>query len=274
MGGAGGARRGSLPAALTPRKVPWCNAKHSVIAPAGSKRPHPPRSASQFRDSSATQGGHPMAEQVTRRDLLKRLGVTIGAAAASAGSIVTPKAAEAQQKFTPKGNIPSTPFKTGHMTFFTGPAAVLGEQSYKGHILAAEEINAQGGLLGKRQIETIKADEAAGHRRQRQGAPSDEAVGEDRLLHRRDLERQHTGPRPGRRGGEVPDPLHRRLHGLPVREGRPGSALRLPPHQHPVGGRRDGRHRCRHRLARGRGRSPTSTPTTRTAGTRSITSTS
>jgi branched-chain amino acid transport system substrate-binding protein len=48
------------------------------------------------------------------------------------------------------------------MTFFTGPAAILGEQSYKGHILAAEEINAQGGLLGKRKIETIKADEAAG----------------------------------------------------------------------------------------------------------------
>jgi branched-chain amino acid transport system substrate-binding protein len=103
-----------------------------------------------------------MPEQVTRRDLLKHLGVTIGAAAASAGSLVTPKVAEAQQKFVAKGNIPATPFKTGHMTFFTGPAAVLGEQSYKGHILAAEEINAQGGLLGKRQIETIKADEAAG----------------------------------------------------------------------------------------------------------------
>ena len=54
-----------------------------------------------------------MAEQVTRRDLMKRLGVTIGAAAASAGSIVTPKAAEAQQKFTPKGNIPSTPSRPG-----------------------------------------------------------------------------------------------------------------------------------------------------------------
>jgi branched-chain amino acid transport system substrate-binding protein len=101
-------------------------------------------------------------EQVTRRDLMKRLGVTIGAAATGAGSLLTPKAAEAQQKFVPKGNIPSTPYKTGHMTFFTGPAAVLGEQSYKGHILAAEEINAQGGLLGKRQIETLKADEAAG----------------------------------------------------------------------------------------------------------------
>ena len=103
-----------------------------------------------------------MQQQVTRRDLMKHLGVTIGAAAATAGSLVTPKSAEAQQKPAPKGNIPTTPYKTGHMTFFTGAAAVLGEQSYKGHILAAEEINAQGGLLGKRQIETLKADEAAG----------------------------------------------------------------------------------------------------------------
>src|SRR6185295_17052151 len=123
--------------------------------PTGQSRIPTPKHSAPARRTS-------MAEQVTRRDLLTRLGMTIGAAAASAGSLVTPKAAEAQQKFTPKGTIPSTPFKTGHMTFFTGPAAVLGEQSYKGHILAAEEINAQGGLLGKRQIETLKADEAAG----------------------------------------------------------------------------------------------------------------
>src|SRR5256884_2578340 len=48
------------------------------------------------------------------------------------------------------------------MTFFPSRAAVLGEPSHRGHILAAEEINAQGGLLGKRKIETITADEAAG----------------------------------------------------------------------------------------------------------------
>ena len=48
------------------------------------------------------------------------------------------------------------------MTFLTGPAAVLGEPSLKGHILAAEEINAKGGILGKRKIETITADEQAG----------------------------------------------------------------------------------------------------------------
>ncbi|HAM55282.1 MAG TPA: hypothetical protein DCQ64_07705, partial [Candidatus Rokubacteria bacterium] len=77
-------------------------------------------------------------------------------------SLVVPTPAEAQQPFQAKGKVPTTPYKTGHMTFFTGPAAVLGEPSYKGHILAAEEINAQGGLLGKRKIETVKADEAAG----------------------------------------------------------------------------------------------------------------
>src|SRR5215468_9106437 len=48
------------------------------------------------------------------------------------------------------------------LTVSTGAAAVLGEPMYKGHILAAEEINAKGGLLGKRKIETIKADENAG----------------------------------------------------------------------------------------------------------------
>jgi len=68
--------------------------------------------------------------------------------------------ARAQEK--PKGNIPNTPYRIGHMTFFTGPSALLGEPMYKGQVLAAEEINAAGGLLGKRKIEVLKADEAAG----------------------------------------------------------------------------------------------------------------
>jgi branched-chain amino acid transport system substrate-binding protein len=101
-----------------------------------------------------------MAPEVSRRDFLSSLGVTVGAAAAVplVGGPALIGRAEAQ----PKGTIPDTPYKVGHMTFFSGPGAVLGEPSYKGHILAAEEINAQGGLLGKRKIETIKADEAAG----------------------------------------------------------------------------------------------------------------
>src|SRR5260370_41847356 len=38
----------------------------------------------------------------------------------------------------------------------------MGGESNRSHIMAAEEINAEGGLPGKRKIETITADEAAG----------------------------------------------------------------------------------------------------------------
>jgi branched-chain amino acid transport system substrate-binding protein len=101
-----------------------------------------------------------MAELVDRRDFLRALGVGAGATlGAAAASIPLIGMAQAQ---APKGDIPSTPYKIGHMTFFTGPAAVLGEPMYKGQVLAAEEINASGGLLGKRKIEVLKADEAAG----------------------------------------------------------------------------------------------------------------
>ena len=99
--------------------------------------------------------------QVKRRDFLNALGVTVGGAGlASAGVVAGTQVARADT--APKGNIPDKPFKTGHMTFLTSAAAVLGEPSLKGHIMAAEEINAKGGLLGKRKIETITADEAAG----------------------------------------------------------------------------------------------------------------
>src|SRR5207247_11307861 len=108
-----------------------------------------------------------MAPEVSRRDFLGQIGLTVGTAAAAAsvpligGPSLVGKA-EAQAPPQPKGQVPDKPYKVGHMTFFTGPAAVLGEPMYKGHILAAEEINAKGGLLGKRKIETLKADEAAG----------------------------------------------------------------------------------------------------------------
>jgi branched-chain amino acid transport system substrate-binding protein len=104
-----------------------------------------------------------MATDVSRRDFLSRLGVTVGAAATAASvPLVGGSALIGRAQAQAKGNIPDTPYKVGHMTFFSGPGAVLGEPSYKGHMLAAEEINAQGGLLGKRKIETVKADEAAG----------------------------------------------------------------------------------------------------------------
>ena len=102
-----------------------------------------------------------MVTDVTRRNFLSS--VAIGAAAVTAGQatyFAGPRPAHAA--FKAKGNIPDKPFKTGHITFLTGPANLLGEPGRKGHLMAAEEINAEGGLLGKRKIETIMADEAAG----------------------------------------------------------------------------------------------------------------
>ena len=102
-----------------------------------------------------------MSGGTTRRDFLSQLGVTtVAAIGGSAAGFGLAGVARAQEK--PKGTIPDRPFKIGHMTFFTGAGAVLGEPMYKGNVLAAEEINAKGGLLGKRKIEIIKADENAG----------------------------------------------------------------------------------------------------------------
>src|SRR6266496_4852482 len=104
-----------------------------------------------------------MSSRPTRRDFLSQLGVTTAVGAAvggSAAALIGAGVAQAQEK--PKGAIPDKPFRIGHMTFFTGAGAVLGEPMYKGNLLAAEEINAHGGLLGKRKIEILKADEAAG----------------------------------------------------------------------------------------------------------------
>src|ERR1700756_4941379 len=98
----------------------------------------------------------------SRRGFLNSLGVAVGGASlAGAGMIGGARVLEAAQE-PAKGRIPDTPFKVGHMTFLTSAAAILGEPSLKGHTMAAEEINAHGGLLGKRKIETVTADEAAG----------------------------------------------------------------------------------------------------------------
>ena len=101
-----------------------------------------------------------MASKLDRREFVAGLGITIGGAALGvAGDIAVAGVAAAQDA---KGRIPETPVKFGHITIQSGPGAILGLPSLKGHTLAAEEINAAGGLLGKRKIETLTADEAAG----------------------------------------------------------------------------------------------------------------
>jgi len=99
-----------------------------------------------------------MANDVGRREFLAGLGVALGGAAF--GELAVTGTAAAQD--TARGRVPEAPVKFGHITIQSGPGAILGLPSFKGHTLAAEEINAAGGLLGKRRIETITADEAAG----------------------------------------------------------------------------------------------------------------
>src|SRR5262249_42138637 len=92
---------------------------------------------------------------------LSKLGVIVGGVgAASAGAVGGSRILSAAEE-PAKGKIPDTSYKVGHMTFLTSAAAVLGEPSLKGLTMAVEEINAKGGLLGKRKIEGITADEAA-----------------------------------------------------------------------------------------------------------------
>jgi branched-chain amino acid transport system substrate-binding protein len=99
-----------------------------------------------------------VANELDRRDFLAGVGATLSAVAL--GDVAATGVAEAQD--TAKGRIPETPVKFGHITIQSGPGAILGLPSLKGHTLAAEEINAAGGLLGKRRIDTVTADEAAG----------------------------------------------------------------------------------------------------------------
>ncbi|MDJ0270242.1 MAG: ABC transporter substrate-binding protein [Aigarchaeota archaeon] len=63
--------------------------------------------------------------------------------------------ASGEAETIPEGNV-----KVGVQTFFSGPGAVVGECLYKGAVLAAEQINQRGGILGKRKIEIVARDEA------------------------------------------------------------------------------------------------------------------
>jgi branched-chain amino acid transport system substrate-binding protein len=83
-------------------------------------------------------------ENVTRRRFLSELTVGAAGLAATAGAttyFAGPRAPHAAVTF--KGNIPDTPYKTGHITYLTGPANLLGEPGRQGHILAGSWANAR-----------------------------------------------------------------------------------------------------------------------------------
>jgi hypothetical protein len=77
-----------------------------------------------------------MTHPVDRRTFLNQLTIGAAAAAAPATYFAGPRLANAAP-FKAKGNVPDRPFKTGHITFLTGPANLLGEPGRKGHILGS-----------------------------------------------------------------------------------------------------------------------------------------
>ncbi len=126
-----------------------------------------------------------MIELPSRREFLKTLlgGLAIGAAIGAGGMYVAaPEILRRQITGEPSPQpspmqraVPTTPLKLGTQTFFRGAGAVLGEPLYKGAVLAAEEINAAGGILG-RKIEWVARDEGT----------ADESVREFQRLVRED----------------------------------------------------------------------------------------
>jgi branched-chain amino acid transport system substrate-binding protein len=80
---------------------------------------------------------------MTRRDFIK---ASAGAAALSIGTLAPFSKVFSEQ-----------PIKIGFVSIFSGRMAMLGETGYNGFIMAVEELNAKGGLLG-RKIEVLRRD--------------------------------------------------------------------------------------------------------------------
>ena len=68
-----------------------------------------------------------MTYPVDRRTFLNTLTVSAAAAAAAGSATYFAAPRPAHAAFKAKGNVPDKPFKTGHITFLTGPANLLGE---------------------------------------------------------------------------------------------------------------------------------------------------
>ncbi|WP_255193592.1 ABC transporter substrate-binding protein [Natronobeatus ordinarius] len=101
----------------------------------------------------------PETTNTTRRTLLKGAGVaalstTVAGCALLDGGQATEEEVE---------GIPDEPFRLTHMTFESGPAAFYGEQAVNALELLVDDINAEGGLLGEREIDVVETiDEGAG----------------------------------------------------------------------------------------------------------------
>jgi len=105
-------------------------------------------------------------QRQARRNLIKFLGAGVVGAAVGAGAMyyAAPRAmmpaAPVGEKPKERMKVPTSPLKMGVQTFRKGPGAATGESLYRAAVLAAEQINAEGGILG-RKIQVIDRDEGS-----------------------------------------------------------------------------------------------------------------
>ena len=98
----------------------------------------------------------------SRRDMLKYLigtGIVVGGLGVAGGYLLAPeKVKEVTVKPKPKP-LPTSNLKVGNQAHFRGPAVPLSKPDNMGLTLAAEEINASDGILG-RKVDVVARDEA------------------------------------------------------------------------------------------------------------------
>lgn len=99
-----------------------------------------------------------MSSKPTRRDFVKGLaaGVVAGGVAGIGGSeafrVLTAAPAEVKEP------VPRTPLKAGIQAFLTGGGAIWGKPTQQGAVLAIEEINERGGILGRKIEYVVKTE--------------------------------------------------------------------------------------------------------------------
>jgi len=103
-----------------------------------------------------------MSEKKTdRRDFLKYLGAGVAGLAVGGAAgyfAMPPKIEKVPVKPEPK-KVPTTPIKIGHLDSLTGAAAFWGEPQAKGTRLVVDELNAAGGIMGRKLELVIRDDE-------------------------------------------------------------------------------------------------------------------
>lgn len=100
----------------------------------------------------------------TRREFLKEVGLAGVAIGLSSGILgcVTQQPTKEKEQPSGEAGIPSKPLKMAVVSFLSGPAAIFGVPAANTAKLLVNQINNNGGILGKRRIDLQVLDESGG----------------------------------------------------------------------------------------------------------------